>query len=414
MTRIRDIKVLEIFTTLNYDGDFWEERLIRPIDIYPEHDVEGPSVMAEGATLQINKSTYKTRGIFVQIETDEGLSSVFGPIGAPDGSVEAFIILRRLRNILIGCDVLEREKIWDKMYRLMVHDRKGTGMIAISAIDCCLWDLFGKITNMPVYRLIGGPTREKLQAYASMLGFSVKPKDVEKVSREYYNMGFKCQKWFMRFGPQHGVKGFEDNIKVVKTIRDALGNEVEIMVDAWMSWSVEYAFKIMCTLDRYDVLWVEEPLMPDNLEGYIKLRRLKDSAGLHIKLAGGEHEYTRWGFKTLIDNKIFDILQPDIAWAGGLTECLKICAMASANDVQVIPHTAVMPVTLHLAFGVPMTLTPLAEYLVKWNVVNQAFFKTRYEPKLGFFEPPKLPGLGLELREDPGVEKKELSLFTVK
>jgi len=95
----------------------------------------------------------------------------FGPIGAPEGSVEAFIILQRLRNILVGCDVLEREKIWDKMYRLMVHDRKGTGMIAISAVDCCLWDLFGKIVNIPVYRLIGGPTRDKLQVYASMLGF---------------------------------------------------------------------------------------------------------------------------------------------------------------------------------------------------------------------------------------------------
>jgi L-alanine-DL-glutamate epimerase-like enolase superfamily enzyme len=88
--------------------------------------------------------------------------------------------------------------------------------------------------------------------------------------------------------------------------------------------------------------------------------------------------------------------------------------MASANDIQVIPHTAVMPVTLHLAFGVPMSLTPLAEYLVKWNIVNQAAYKTKYEPKLGFFEPPKLSGLGLELREDSGIERRELSLLTVK
>jgi L-alanine-DL-glutamate epimerase-like enolase superfamily enzyme len=411
---IKDVKILEVFTTLKYDGDLWEGRLIRPIDIYSEYDAEGPSVMAEEATLQIDKNTYKIRGIFVQIETDEGLSSVFGPIGAPDGSVEAFIILRRLRNILIGCDVLEREKIWDKMYRFMVHDRKGTGMIAISAIDCCLWDLFGKITNMPVYRLIGGPTRDKLQAYASMLGFSVKPEDVEKVSREYYDAGFKYQKWFMRFGPQHGVKGFEENVKVVKTIRDTLGDEVEIMVDAWMSWNIDYAFKIMRVLDKYDVLWVEEPLMPDNLEGYIRLKKLKDSAGLHIKLAGGEHEYTRWSFKKLIDNRVFDVLQPDIAWAGGLTECLKICAIASANDIQVIPHTAIMPTTVHLAFSVPVTITPLAECLVKWNIVNQAALKIKYEPKLGFFELPKLPGLGIELRDDPNVEKKELSFPTIK
>ena len=412
--RIKDVKILEVFTTLKYDGDFWEERFIRPIDIYPEHDAEGPYAIAEGTILQLDKNAYKIRGIFVKIETDEGLSSVFGPIGAPEGSVEAFIILQRLRNILVGCDVLEREKIWDKMYKLMVHDRKGTGMIAVSAIDCCLWDLFGKITNMPVYRLIGGLTRDKLQAYASMLGFSIKPENVEKMSQEYYNAGFRYQKWFMRFGPQHGVKGFEENIKVVKVIRDTLGNEVEIMVDAWMSWNVDYAFKIMCALDKYDVLWVEEPLMPDNLEGYMRIKKLKDSAGLHVKLAGGEHEYTRWGFKTLIDNRIFDILQPDIAWVGGLTECLKICAMASANDIQVIPHTAIMPTTLHLAFGVPITVTPLAEYLVKWNIIEQAALKTKYEPKLGFFEPPKLPGIGLELKEDSSVEKRELLFSIVK
>jgi len=382
---------------------FWEERLLRPIDIYPEHDTEGPG---EWNLVRINSDLYKVRGTFIEIESDEGLKGIFGPLGAPIGDIEAFIISRRLKPLLIGSNPFEIEKLWDKMYRLLVHGRKGYAMMAISAVDCALWDLLGKALNKPVYALLGGPTRDKVQAYASMLGFSVDPSDVGKRAMEYAERGFKYQKWFMRYGPQHGVKGFEKNVGLVKAIRDAIGYDVDIMIDAWMSWNVDYSFKMACALDRYEVLWLEEPLMPDDLAGYIQLSKKIRSAGLSIKLAGGEHEYTRWGFKTLIDNQIFDVLQPDIAWAGGITEVLKICSIASANALQVIPHTAVMAATLHLAFSLPATVVPLAEYLVKWNIINQAVYETQYHPMSGAFEAPKLPGLGLEFRRD--AKKMEL------
>ncbi|RLG16851.1 mandelate racemase/muconate lactonizing protein [Nanoarchaeota archaeon] len=401
--RIKDVRLYIVSTTIKYKDVFWEERLLRPIDIYPEHDTEGPG---EWNLVRINSDLYKVRGTFIEIESDEGLKGIFGPLGAPIGDIEAFIISRRLKPLLIGSNPFEIEKLWDKMYRLLVHGRKGYAMMAISAVDCALWDLLGKALNKPVYALLGGPTRDKVQAYASMLGFSVDPSDVGKRAMEYAERGFKYQKWFMRYGPQHGVKGFEKNVGLVKAIRDAIGYDVDIMIDAWMSWNVDYSFKMACALDRYEVLWLEEPLMPDDLAGYIQLSKKIRSAGLSIKLAGGEHEYTRWGFKTLIDNQIFDVLQPDIAWAGGITEVLKICSIASANALQVIPHTAVMAATLHLAFSLPATVVPLAEYLVKWNIINQAVYETQYHPMSGAFEAPKLPGLGLEFRRD--AKKMEL------
>ena len=401
--RIRDVKLYKVSTTVRYEGVFWEERLLRPIDVYPEHDAEKPG---EWNVKSVGENLYRIQGTFVEIESDEGLKGVFGPIGAPIGDIEAFIVSRRLKPLLVGADPFEREKLWDKMYRLLVHGRKGYAMMAISAVDCALWDLLGKALNKPVYVLLGGPTRDKIQAYASMLGFSIDPSEAGKRAEEYVEKGFKSMKWFLRYGPQHGIKGFERNVNLVKAVRDAVGYDVDIMVDAWMSWNVDYSFKMACALDRYEVLWLEEPLMPDDLAGYMRLKEKMRSAGLSIKLAGGEHEYTRWGFKILIDNQVFDILQPDIAWAGGITETLKICSIASASGIQVIPHTAVMAATLNLAFGLPANVIPLAEYLVKWNIVNQAVYGTQYHPISGEFDRPKLPGLGLEFRKD--AEKVEL------
>jgi len=400
MVRIKDVKVCKVSTIIEYPGEFWEERMLRPLDIYPEHDMELKEVVGEWNLKKISNGRYETHGVFVEVESDEGVSGLFGPIGAPAGDVEAFIIDRKIKKFLVGMDPFEIEKIWDKMYRLLVHGRKGYGMMAISAIDCALWDLIGKLLNKPVYVLLGGPTREIIPAYASLLGFSMKIEDIEKLVIKLKNTGFQGLKLFLRYGPPHGIKGYESNINVIRIIRDLIGYEMKIMVDAWMSWSVDYAFKMAYDLDRYEVLWLEEPLMPDDLEGYLKLKKKLTSAGLSIKLAGGEHEYTRWGFMMLMENEIFDILQPDIAWAGGLTEVLKICDIASSKDLEVIPHTAVTASTLHLAFSRPSNLIPLIEYLVKWNIINQAPLKIQYNPQNGVFKTPTEAGLGLLFKDN--------------
>jgi len=401
--RITNVRVYEVSRYVEHQEPFWEERQCRPVDIYPECDAEP---FNEWNVERVSSKLYKVKGHYLEIETDEGLRGIFGPLGAPVGDIEAFIILRRLKRILVGSDPFEREKLWDKMYRYLVHGRKGYSMMAISSVDCALWDLIGKALKTPVYRLLGGPTRTEIPAYASMLGHSLDPEMVSKRCEELVEAGFKSMKWFLRYGPKHGLSGFEKNLNLVKTIRDTVGYGIDLMVDAWMGWNVDYAFKMACSLDKYEVKWIEEPLLPDDLEGYVRLKRRMNRSGLHVLLAGGEHEYTRWGFLQLLRAGALDIIQPDIAWAGGITETLKICALASSYGIQVIPHTKSVPLTLHLAFSRPSWEIPIAEYLIKWNVVNQAPLKVKHLPEKGVFKPPETPGLGLELDESK-VQRRE-------
>ncbi len=381
--------------------DFWEERLLRPVDVYQRFAREGPEVFGHK---KISDSELEITSVFVEVKTDEGVSGMAGPMGAPFGDVQAQFINSVLRPLLIGEDGLAVEKIWDLMYRYAVHGRKGEAMMAISAIDCALWDLRGKHLRLPVYRMLGGPSRELLAAYASMLGFSVKPELAAKRSVEVVEQGFGAMKWFVRYGPEDGIKGQEKNVELVKAIRDAVGYDVGLMLDAWMSWSVPYTMDIGRRLERYEIGWIEEPLMPDNIDGHAELAR-----ALSVPIAGGEHEYTRWGFKQLLDRNAVDIIQPDIMWAGGISECLKICALASTYGVPVIPHTGSMSTTVNLLFSQPPPRSPIAEYLVKWNLVNQHFYSTKFIPDRGNFRPPTTFGLWEGLTQSSVLKREKLS-----
>jgi L-alanine-DL-glutamate epimerase-like enolase superfamily enzyme len=385
--KITDVLTFKLTGRIKHKGaDFWEERLLRPVDIYPRFAREGPEVFGHK---KASHGVLEIASVFVEIKTDGNVSGIAGPMGAPFGEVQARFINSVLRKVLIGEDPLAIERIWDQMYRYSVHGRKGEAMMAISAVDCALWDLRGKYEKVPVYRLLGGPTRERLPAYASMLGYSIKPELAAKRAAEMVAQGFGSMKWFVRQGPQDGIKGEEANVGLVKAIRDSVGYDVKLMLDAWMSWNVGYTIRMAKKLERYDIAWLEEPLMPDNLDGHAELART-----LSIPIAGGEHEYTRWGFRQLLEKRALDVIQPDIMWAGGITECLKISALASSFDVPVIPHTGHMSSTLNLQFSQPSHLAPIAEYLVKWNLVNQHFYSTKFVPQAGHFMPPDTLGLG--------------------
>lgn len=384
--KITDVLTFKLTGRIKHKGaDFWEERLLRPVDVYPKFSRDGPEIFGHK---KLSAGLLEIASVFVEIKTDGRVSGIAGPMGAPFGEVQARFINSVLRKILIGEDPFATERIWDQMYRFCVHGRKGEAMMAISAVDCCLWDLKGKYEKVPVYRLLGGPTRERLPAYASMLGYSVKPEVAAKRAAEMAARGFGSMKWFVRHGPDDGIKGEEANVELVKAIRDSVGYDVNLMLDAWMSWNVQYTLRMAKKLERYDIAWLEEPLMPDNVDGHAELART-----LNIPIAGGEHEYTRWGFRRLLEKRALDVIQPDIMWAGGITECLKISALASSYDVAMIPHTGHMSSTLHLEFSQPPPLAPMAEYLVKWNLVNQHFYSTKFVPQAGHFTPPDTPGL---------------------
>lgn len=385
--RITAVRLFRLTGTIETHGPFWEERLVRPVDIYPHYRIRNDF---EGG-VQLDPTHYRIEQHFLRIETDEGPHGVAGPL--PD--MVALYVAKRLRPLLLHQDPIAHEMLWDQMHRYMVHGRQGDAMLAISAVDCALWDLKGRWLNQPVFRLLGGPTRDTVPCYASMLGFHVLDQGlVRDRAAEYQALGYPAQKWFFRHGPMSGHDGMRENVALVRTLRKTLGDDYDIMLDCWQSFDPIYAIELAERIEEYRPRWLEECVMPDRIDSY---RRVKESTS--IPLSGAEHEYTAWGFKRFIDAEALDILQPDIYWAGGLSETLKIAAMARAADLIVIPHGHSTPAGLHFTLAQSPALTPYQEYLVKWNAINQFFLAHRLEPRNGALAQPTMPGLGMELDE---------------
>jgi L-rhamnonate dehydratase len=394
--KITAVRLLRLRGTMRTDGPFWEERLVRPIDIYPEYrgrnDFEGGRQTGDA---------FKLEQYFLRVETDEASIGVAGPV--PE--MVAVFVAKRLRPIIVGQDPIAHEKLWDQMHRIMVHGRQGDAMLAISAVDCALWDLKGRWLGQPVFRLLGGPTRDAVPAYASMLGFDVL--DMGRVrarSAEYRDRGYRAQKWFFRHGPMSGPEGLHKNVELVRTLRETLGDDYDIMLDCWQSFDPPYAIELAERIAEYRPRWLEEAVMPDRIDSYVRVKERTN-----IPLSGAEHEYTRWGFKRFIDAGALDILQPDIYWAGGLSETLKIAAYASAHDLIVIPHGHSSPAGIHFSLAQSPILTPYQEFLVKWNTINQHFLAHPVAPEGGVIAQPTQPGLGMDL--DPAKIEEQAEEF---
>jgi len=395
--KITAIRLRHLRGTLPTKGAFWEERLVRPIDVYAEYRVRDDF---EGLP-QTAPDTMPVEATFVQIETDDGVMGIAGPI--PEAV--AYFIGRRLRPILLGRDPIAHELLWDQMHRIMVHGRQGDAMLAISAIDCALWDLKGRWLNQPVYRLLGGPTRPSIPAYASMLGFNVLDSGrVRERAAEYQEMGYTAQKWFFRHGPTSGAEGMRKNVELVRTLRETLGEDDDIMLDCWQSMEPTYVIDLAARIAEYRPRWLEECCMPDRIDSY---RAIKDK--ISIPLSGAEHEYTRWGMKRFIDARALDILQPDIYWVGGLSETLKIAAYATVHDLITIPHGHSTPAGIHFSVTQSPIHTPYQEYLVKWNAIHQHFLANPVLPVRGQIHALHLPGLGMDL--DMAKVEEEAEIF---
>jgi L-alanine-DL-glutamate epimerase-like enolase superfamily enzyme len=395
--KISAVRLRHVRGTLPTQGPFWEERLVRPIDVYADYrardDFEGLP--------QTGANALPVETCFVQIETDEGVIGISGPL--PDSV--AYFIGRRLRPILLERDPIAHELLWDQMHRIMVHGRQGDAMLAISAIDCALWDLKGRWLGQPVYRLLGGPTRPSIPAYASMLGFAVLDSGrVRERAMEYKTMGYVAQKWFFRHGPMSGPDGMRKNVELVRVLRETLGEDYDIMLDCWQSMEPTYVIDLAERIAEYRPRWLEECCMPDRIDSY---RSIKEK--ISIPLSGAEHEYTRWGFRRFIDAKALDILQPDIYWAGGLSETLKIAAYATAHDLITIPHGHSTPAGIHFSVTQSPIHTPYQEYLVKWNQIHQHFLAHPVHPVRGEIHAPAGPGMGMDL--DPAKIEEETEVY---
>lgn len=283
--------------------------------------------------------------LVVEIEASNG---TIGFAVTTGGEIGAFIVEKHLARFLEGQRVTDIEKMWDQMYFATIYyGRKGVVINAISGVDLALWDLLAKVRKEPVHQLLGGPVRDELIFYAT----GARPDLAQQ-------MGFIGGKMPLQHGPAEGEEGLHKNIEKLAVMRQRVGKDFWLMYDCWMSLDINYSTRLAHAAHPHGLKWIEEALPPDDYWGYAQLRR-QVPAGMMVTT--GEHEATRWGFRLLLEMGCCDLIQPDVGWCGGLTELIKISALADSHGRMVVPHGSSV-YSYH--FVITRHNSPFAEFLM--------------------------------------------------
>ena len=393
----RDLKIADLeFTELrgHYEAEAGVngQYQVNPLDIY---DDQRRAVYQDRPA---GMKAHAIKAIYLRVTASGGAFGLYGPIDRE----AAIVVAEELRSFVIGKDALAGEALWDKMYRSNRHSRDGIFMMAISAVDNALWDLRGRYYGVPVYRLLGGPTRDSVEVYASCLGFSLQPEAVRRRCLSIQKEGYRYQKWFVAYGPGSGPEGMRKNVELVRILRETLGNDTELMFDSFSGWDLSYALEWAHQVEKYRPRWMEESTHPEKIESFATLRR-----STTIPVAAGEHFYGRWEVERYLQANALSVVQADPEWCGGISELLKIGTVASLHDVPVIPHGHSIHAALHvIASQSPMTF-PLAEYLINKMKSYYHFEKNPPVPQRAHIALPQGPGFSIEL--DPAkIESKTI------
>ncbi len=366
-----------------------------PLFVYDELR---PPVYQDKAPVEKNIAVTQ---LYLRIRTDGGLDGLYGPIDRE----AAIVVDEQLRPFLMGKDPLAGEALWDEMYRSNRHSRGSLFIMAISAVDNTLWDLRGRYFDTPVYRLLGGPTRQSVEVYGSCLGYSLEPEKVRERCLALKAEGYRAQKWFLAYGPGSGPEGLEKNVALVKLLRETLGNTTDLMFDVFSGWDYNYAVSWAKQVEQYRPRWLEEAAHPEKIESFAMLRRATS-----VPIASGEHFYGRWEVERYLQAEAVSVVQADPEWCGGISELVKICSVASLHDVQVIPHGHSIHAALHvIASQSPMTC-PLAEYLILKMSSYYHFEKHPPHPVRAHLALPTGSGFAIEL--DPAKVEQQTVFST--
>ena len=342
---------------------------------------------------------YKTRGsCIVEVETTDGIVG-WGECYGPSAVAKAYIETQFGPRI-VGRDAFDVEVIWEDLYnRIKDYGGKGMAASALSGIDIALWDLIGKATGRPIHKLIGGAHRSEVTCYATGLYFIDMDRLVEEAveeARGYVDEGFTAVKMKIGLGDP------KLDIRRVAAVREAVGDTTRLMVDANHCMTVPQAIRIGRELEALDIEWFEEPISPEDIDGYVEVTRALDMA-----VAGGENEMTRWGFRDIVVRKAMDIIQPDVCAAGGISECRKIATLAAAHGVECVPHAwgSVIGVaaTLHFLAALPdqppsfRPTPPMFEFEQCENPFRDLLSKEPIVQVRGKVQVPTGAGLGIEI-----------------
>ena len=363
--------------------------------------------------LGYSQQYYKHRTAhLVEVETDEGITGwgeCFGP-----GNIalaNKYIVEKVIQPLIKGDDPLKKEYIWHKVYNLLRDSgQKGMPIQALSGIDIALWDILAKKSNLPLYQLLGGKTNDKIPVYG--YGMMLQKKTVDELCELFKNEAsqikennFKAMKMKIGMGPK-------EDLKLVSAVRDTIGSEFKLMVDANHAYNKNDALYVGKGLDEMNIYWFEEPVAPEDYESYKELKQK-----LKTNIAGGEAEFTKYGWNQLIKNNCIDIAQPEVCGLGGITEYLKVSALAQSNFIPIVNHVwgsaLSVAVNLHLLTTLPdmpgglfptksmlefdtteknIFITDLAEE--KFSILDQV------KNKNGFASPLENIGIGINPNKD--------------
>jgi D-galactarolactone cycloisomerase len=371
------------------------------------------------ATLPTEGQVFSRSGVrntrsttLVQVETDEGVSGIGSASG--NGELIEVIVAKVLKPLLIGMDPTQIDEIWDKAYFRGGHKEFGTrgiGVVALSGVDIALWDILGKVRGVPVYQLLGGKCRDKVPVYATAL-YPEEPEKVAARARAFADQGF------------HGVKikvGFdlEQDIRIVRAVREELGKDFTVMTDANQGYSVDVGLKAAAAFAECGAFWLEEPLFVEDIKGHATLREKTK-----VPIAVGENLHTYYAFENFIVRGAVDFIQPDVARAGGITEIKRITALAAKHNVPVSFHTwgdgVALAASVHLSAALKDCIVMELDYT--YNPLREELLNEPFKVQKGLLTPPEKPGLGIELNpqalerfafagaEDLAVRQKTLEL----
>lgn len=320
----------------------------------------------------------------VVVETDASLTGI-GLTNAVEVSPDiGASIVAHFRKALIGLDPLDNERIWHEMWRPKLVGRRGITTRVLGGIDIALWDLKGKAAQMPLYKLLGGYT-DRVDTYIAG-GYYEEGKGLDELAAEMRDnvaLGARAVKIKV------GALSINEDVERVKVCREAIGPDIRLMVDANNAYRHYQAIEFARKVEPYNLFWFEEPVEPDDYRGQQEITRATS-----VPIAAGENEYTRYGFRDLIERRAVDILQPDALVMGGITEFMKVAALAQANDLDVSPHGA-QEVHIHLVAAIPNGLI-LEYYRDTVDPMHGKIWEHELEIDDGFVKAPDRPGLGLE------------------
>ena len=327
---------------------------------------------------------YPTSGLdIVTIETNEGVTGIGLSGGVQEFPTIGMEILTHLKQYVIGQDPFDTERIWDDMWQPKLVGRRGITTRVISGIDIALWDLKGKAAGVPLYKLLGG-FADKIPVYIAG-GYYEEGKGLDDLATEMeeaVDLGADAVKMKIGGAP------INEDVERVRVVRQAVGPDVRVMVDANCAYRYYEAIEIARKMEPYDIFWFEEPVNPDDYKGHQLVTQATT-----IPIATGENEYTRYGFRDLIETRSAAIIQPDGLIMGGVTEFMKVAALAQAHDLPIAPH-GTQDVHIHLVSAIPNGLI-LEYYSTSTDPLHREMFEETLQVENGYVRPPNRPGLGI-------------------